>query len=350
MSRTSGGSYRHSLLTLPKAHLHIHLEGAVRIGTINEMAHQAGARADQLRNFTSIDGFLEHAAAVNSLIRDASYLERIAFEVVCDEASQGLMHLQLTISPQIFAPALGSVEAAAEMILTGLARGVSHSGLSVSVLWGIVRTDPPADRYGLVRLASRYRDATSTGVAVTGVGVVGKEIPGDIRGMIRMCRAAKDAGLIVVPHAGETLGPESVRDTIRLLAPDRIAHGTRAAEDRGVLQELADRGITCDLCLTSNVRLGVVPTITEHPIRRFLDVGVPVTINADDPTYFGTDLLSEFDRCRTELGFCAETMAQLAKTSIIAAGVARDSALAAETNIHRWLQVERNGNERHHER
>lgn len=126
----------------------------------------------------------------------------------------------------------------------------------------------------------------------------------------------KGQGLRVYPHAGETEGPESVWGAIRALDADRVAHGVRAIDDPGLVAHLAAQGIACDVCPTSNVRLGVYPSIAEHPIRRLLAAGVRVTLNSDDPALFQTTLTDEYLAVAGTHGLTARDLAALVRTAV----------------------------------
>ena len=148
---------------------------------------------------------------------------------------------------------------------------------------------------------------------------------------------AKAAGLQSTPHAGELVGPESIRDALDALQADRILHGVRAAEDPALVAELADRGIPLDVCPTSNLLLEVVDDMTAHPLVGLLDAGVRCSINADDPILFGPDILDEYELCRRELGMTDEQLAACAWTSIETTLADDETKARARSAIDAWL-------------
>ena len=152
---------------------------------------------------------------------------------------------------------------------------------------------PRVPSWSRVEWAARFRDR---GVVGVGLGGAEDEYPPEL--YERVFARARDAGLGSVPHAGEAEGPASVRGAMDVLGADRIRHGIRAAEDRGLLRELAARGIVLDVCPTSNLRTGVVRSLAEHPLPELLGAGVRCTVNTDDPAMFGTDLESEHAAAR----------------------------------------------------
>jgi adenosine deaminase len=173
---------------------------------------------------------------------------------------------------------------------------------------------------------------------VTAFGFGGDEALAGPEPFARACAIAHAAGLLVVPHAGEALGPESVTATLDALQPDRIAHGVRAADDPRVLARLADEGITCDVCPTSNLRLGVFPRIELHPLMEMIEAGVPVTLNADDPVDFGVSCAGEYALVRDAFGLSDAQLAAIAETSARASGASTETRRQIMRGIRRWLE------------
>jgi adenosine deaminase len=181
------------------------------------------------------------------------------------------------------------------------------------------------------RLAARF-----AGDGVVGLGLQSEERGHPASMFAESFAIARDAGLLVVPHAGELAGPESVWDTIHSLRPDRIQHGIRSVEDSGLITELVRRDIALDVCPTSNVSLGVVESIEAHPLRALLDAGVRCTINADDPALFGPGILAEYELCRSTLGLSDEQLASCATDSVLRSAApsrVKDDAVAG---IRAW--------------
>jgi aminodeoxyfutalosine deaminase len=179
-------------------------------------------------------------------------------------------------------------------IFTGYCDGVQEArelhGVEVRLTPDITRSAPLGDAHELVRHAARYRDR-----GIVAVGLGGEEAYYPNPPFAPPFREARAAGLGSVPHAGEVVGPESVRTAIDHLEPDRIRHGFRAAEDPALVQELVDRGLVLDLTPISNVRTGAVPSLEEHPLRELVAAGVRVSVSTDDPVMFDTDLTREYE-------------------------------------------------------
>jgi aminodeoxyfutalosine deaminase len=187
-------------------------------------------------------------------------------------------------------------------MLTGYVEGAAEArdrfGVTVAFTPDLYRGLDPAIAEDCARVCVRYRDR-----GVVGLGIGGPEKDMSIEPYRTAFAIARDGGLGVVPHSGEADGPESMREVLTL-DPDRLRHGIRAVEDPDLLTEIVERGLVLDVCPTSNLRTGVVPSLAEHPLPRLRAAGVPCTINTDDPAMFGTDLGREYE-VAAELGVSA---------------------------------------------
>jgi adenosine deaminase len=175
------------------------------------------------------------------------------------------------------------------------------------------------------------------GDGVVGLGLADDETRGNAELFAEAFAVARDAGLIRAPHAGEHGGPDSVRNALDVLGAQRIEHGVRAAEDPALLRRLADAGVTLDVCPTSNVVLRVVPSLAEHPLPRLLEAGIPLSLNADDPLFFGSGILAEYELGRQSFGLDDPTLAHIARCSISASGAPETLKSEALARIDRWL-------------
>jgi adenosine deaminase len=155
--------------------------------------------------------------------------------------------------------------------------------------------------------------------------------------VVDLLALAAQAGLICAPHAGEFAGPASVRAAIEALHARRILHGVRAVEDPDLLREVAARGVCFDVCLTSNVKLGVVPTLEQHPLPVLLAAGVPCSLGADDPLLFDASLLDEYDHARTTLGLDDVQLAEIARASLRSGGTPSPLRERALAGVDAWL-------------
>jgi adenosine deaminase len=224
-------------------------------------------------------------------IRSAGDYALVARSLTARLARERIRHAEVYVSPAV-AEKLGldwlEVRAALERVFT--AHEAARRGRIV-VLLDVVRHWGPASADRVLDLHEK-----NPWPRAAGIGLGGEEAAFPARDFAAAFRRARALGLMPVAHAGEWAGPESVAETLRHLAPVRLAHGIRAAEDRALLRELARRGIVCDVCPTSNLATGAVAAGAVHPVRALLAAGVPVTLSTDDPGIFGTSLVAEYRR------------------------------------------------------
>ena len=320
------------LATLPKAHLHVHLEGAMRPSTLQDLAAQYAMDVPEIRGYGSFSVFAEMYVAACGVLRTPDDLARLVDEVVEDAARAGAVWVE----PSIYLPhhneRLGPPDATLELALEVLAAAAARHGIGAGFMVAADRTVDPADAVEQAKLASRY-----AGAGVVAFGLANDEAGFPPEPFAAAFAIAREAGLLSTPHAGELAGAESVRSALDLLGADRIQHGVRVVEDAELLQRLADSGVCCDVCPTSNVMLSIVPSLAEHALPVLLDAGVRCSVNGDDPLLFGPGLLEEYELCRAEFGFADERMAFIARCSVEASGAPDSLKAQAIAGIDRWL-------------
>jgi aminodeoxyfutalosine deaminase len=283
-------------VSYPKIELHVHLEGTVRPAALLQIARRNGIAlpADTVEGVTALYEFRDfpHFLQVWMLTTGALRTERDFRQVVVDYAAQAAGHGAVYLEG-IFTPAEPAGRGVAwEEVFAGYCDGAQEAreafGVQVNLTPDIPRAYPmeAAELTVAHAIANAHR-------GVVGIGLGGSEGDYPAEPFAPVFARARDAGLGSVPHAGEAEGPESVRGTLSALRPDRIRHGIRAAEDPGLLRELAGAGIVLDVCPTSNLRTGVVSSLASHPLPTLLAAGIRCTINTDDPAMFGIDLGGE---------------------------------------------------------
>jgi len=280
----------------PKIELHVHLEGTVRPAALLRFARRNGVAlpADSVEElariyeFSDFRHFLDVWWMTTGALRTDSDFRQVVVDYAAEAASHGAVYLEGIFSPS--EPASRGV--CYEQVVAGYCDGAQEAweshGVRVRLTPDIVRGFPIEAAEETVRYA-----VANIGRGIVGIGLGGPEGEYPPQLYERVFAQARDGGLGSVPHAGEADGPGSVRGALDVLGADRIRHGIRAAEDPGLLSELADRGIVLDVCPISNVRTGVVRSLAEHPLPVLLAAGVQATINTDDPAMFGTDLAAE---------------------------------------------------------
>jgi aminodeoxyfutalosine deaminase len=297
------------LRAAPKAELHVHLEGSVQPATLLALARRNGVTlpaetVEGLRQwfaFRDFQHFIEVYVAVSRCLRTAADYELITYELGVELARQQVRYAEVTFSPSTHELVLGVPH---ETYFAGLTAGRERVrrelGVELNWIFDIVRQTPvsvPLADY-VTRVAIEGRDA---GVVALGLG--GPEVGNPPEAFAPWFERARAAGLHAVPHAGELVGPASVWGALRALGAERIGHGVRSWEDPALVAYLADRSIPLEVCPTSNLRLGVYPSLAAHPLRHLHEAGVQLIVNSDDPPLFNTTLNDEVATLATDFGF-----------------------------------------------
>ena len=320
------------LKALPKAHLHLHLEGGMRPGTLADLADGYGVPVPQIRGFGSFSVFASTYLAACDVLRTEADFARLIDETLDDAVDSGAAWIEVAFHPAHHRPRFGTDEQIIQMVLAAMAAATARTGVGASLMVSADRTKPPADAIELAELATRYADR-----GVVAFGLANDEELGAPEPYAEAYAIARAGGLLSTPHAGELCGPDSVRGALDALGADRIQHGVRAVEDPDLVQRLADQGVCLDVCPTSNLSLGVVDRLADHPLPALLAAGVPCSINADDPLLFGPGLLEEYELCRAELGLDDTALAAVATASIAHSAAPPDLKATALAAIAAWL-------------
>jgi len=333
----------HDLVALPKAHLHLHLTGAMRHSTLVELARTHGVSLppaltqDWPPQLSTVDErgwfrFQRLYDIARSVLRTNDDLYRLVREIAEDELAEGSRWLELQADPSGYASRYGGVTAFTELLLDAAAVASQATGVGIAIVVAANRTRHAMDARMLARLAAQF-----AGRGVVGFGLSNDERRGPAEEFERAFGIAGRAGLLLVPHSGELLGAASVTATLDRLRPDRIGHGVRAVEDPEVVKRIASAGITLEVCPSSNVALGVAPDAASVPVRTLFEAGVPVALGADDPLLFGRRLVKQYEIARDVHEFAPHELADLARMSVLgsaAPGSVRTRLLAA---IDTWL-------------
>ena len=352
---------RRELRLLPKAHLHLHLEGAMRHTTLAELCALRGVAVPpdtRGERFESFGSFASTYKAACECLQTEADLRRLMYEVVEDAKVDGASWVELAPSLPVYDARFGGTAATLQLLLdfaeeieaevsslrltskppvacdvllvmsTSVLTGClwAQLGVGIGLVISGTRDAPPADAERLAAIARAAAEAeVARGVrphALVGFGLHADEGGHPPEPFARAFEIACGGGspLTAMPHAGEIApapggGPESVRFCVEELGARRIMHGVLAAEDDALVARLAALGVCCDVCPTSNYLLSVVESLSSHPLPQLLAAGVKCSINADDPLLFGCGLLSEFEVCRTELGMSDAALAACARTS-----------------------------------
>lgn len=336
---------RRNLRGLPKAHLHLHFTGAMRPQTMVELAREQGVRLpphlldlDPLRVPADARGwfrFQRSYDAARALVRSEAVMRRIVREAAEDEAAEGSVHLEMQVDPTSYAPWVGGLTPALEIVLDEAARAFEATGVHVGIVVAASRIKHPLDARTLARLAARY--AGQDPGRVVGFGLSNDERVGSTAEFSTAFNIARDAGLASVPHGGELLGPDSVREVVAALSPKRLGHGVRATEDPDLLDRLIQDGIAFEVCPTSNVHLGVYSDFGHVPLGLLMEHGATVALGADDPLLFHSRLLAQYADARDVDGLSDAQLAGLARQSIEASLVAAPLKRRWRAQVDAWL-------------
>ena len=336
----------HDLTALPKAHLHLHLTGAMRHSTMVELARRHGvslppalteewpphlSTADERGWFR----FQRLYDTARSVLRTPADLYRLVLETAEDERAEGSGWLELQADPSGYAGRYGGITAFTELLLDAAAVAAQATRVGIAIIIAANRTRHPMDARTLARLAVQY-----AGRGVAGFGLSNDERRGPAAEFERAFGIAGRAGLLLVPHGGELLGAASVTATLDRLHADRIGHGVRAVEDPEVVKRLAAGGVTLEVCPSSNVALGVEPDAAAVPVRILFEAGVPVALGADDPLLFGRRLVRQYEIARDVHEFSPRELADLARMSILGSAAPPAVRTRLLTGIDTWLTPE----------
>jgi aminodeoxyfutalosine deaminase len=302
----------------PKAELHVHLFGAIPPAVLLELArrHRVALPADTAEGlrewfrFRDFAHFAEVMHALRPLVTEPEDLELLTYEFGRELARQHVRYAEVMVTPMGLERRGLAFPAWLEAINRGRRRAREETGLELRWIVDVNRAQPEAER------AYSADQALEVAIAGREAGVVAFGLCGSEAGcppepFAPWFERARAAGLHSVPHAGELAGPESVWGAVRALHAERIAHGVRAVEDPALVAYLAEHGIALDLCPTSNVCLRVCSSLAEHPLRRLHESGVPITVNSDDPTMFGTTLNDEIAALSAPLGLHDEAVSAI---------------------------------------
>jgi adenosine deaminase/aminodeoxyfutalosine deaminase len=299
---------------LPKAELHLHLEGAVWPTTLFELRKQHGesatlAETEALYRYTDFPSFLMAFRDVSAHLRGPDDYELAVYRLMQHLKEENVLHAEVYVAVGVCLYRKQGFAAIFEGLERGRERGERDFGTSLLWIFDATRHFGVEAAHQVFELAVRYR-----GRHVVGVGIGGDEVkapPELFRGVYEY---AESHGLRLTAHAGETGPPESICGALNLRA-ERIGHGLTAAQDADLVEELAQRQIPLEICITSNLRTGVCKVVAEHPVKNYFDKGLMVTLNTDDPALFGATLSREYQLAQDTFGFTDEHLRELARNS-----------------------------------
>lgn len=329
---------------MSKAHLHLHFTGSMSVDLLREMSasHDISLNkelldSEPLRVPANRRGWFRFQRLYDMArrcVQTEQDMREIVDEAARLDASEGSKILEIQVTPDSYAKIMGGLTPALEVILDEARQASQRHHIAVGVIVAAARTHHPLEAKTLARLAAQYAgDEPGT---VVGFGLSNDERSGNTADFFPAFRIAAKAGLPLMPHAGELLGPEHIDEVLSNVHPRRIGHGVRAAEDPQLLRRIVEQKVTLEVCPASNVGLGVYANKAEVPLRKLFDAGAHIALGADDPLLFGERLEAQYEDARSVHGFSDDELATLARYSIEGSVMAQRYRDAALSEVDVW--------------
>jgi len=332
---------RESILTLPKAEIHIHVEGCFDADELERLARKAAEplprTKEKLFQFDGLSSFLEFLDWSCGLIRSEEQLEELAYSFCQRLAKSGTRYCDAIINPTHW----GLWHSRLGTLIDGLDRGFAageRDGLTpVKLCISLLRTQSASAGIELVEFLLQLRHPR-----VVALSIDGNEASAGRTGprFAEAFRRAKDGGLRITVHAGESSGPEGVWDAIELLKAERIDHGVRAIEDPKLVKILSERQIPLGICPTSNLKGKLYSELKAHPLETLRRAGIPVSVNTDDPGPLALTLAGEYEKCAAAFAWSESDLRAVAKTSIEASFADTETKERLLGELDRWSSTE----------
>ncbi|MDG3439123.1 adenosine deaminase [Nitrospirillum amazonense] len=318
MTNTLAPASADFIRSLPKAELHLHIEGSLEPEQMFAFARRNRVdlpfrTVEEVRAayaFTNLQDFLDIYYQGAQVLRTEEDFHDLAMAYFRRLAADGGVHAEIFFDPQTHTDRGIPFQVVADGLLAGMAAAERELGVTSRLILCYLRHLDEESAFATLAAAEPYLDR------IAGVGLDSSEVGNPPSKFARVFQASRERGLKLVAHAGEEGPPDYVWQALDILGVDRLDHGNRALEDADLTRRLVDQGTTLTVCPLSNLKLCVVPSLKAHPLRRMLDLGLKATINADDPAYFGGYLLDNYVRVAGALGLDRAQLVQLARNSI----------------------------------
>ncbi|GGG62950.1 adenine deaminase [Kocuria dechangensis] len=329
------------LYTLPKAELHLHIEGTLEPELALELAAKNGVElphgsVEELRrqyDFEDLSSFLDLYYATMSVLREAADFEALTAAYLRRAAAQGLRHVDVFFDPQAHVSRGVPVEAVITGIRTALDAARAELGITSTLVMCFLRDRPAAEALALLESLGDQLGR------IDGIGLDSAEVGHPPALFAEVYDRARAAGLHVVAHAGEEAGPDYVREALDVLRVERVDHGIQCLQDPALVERLVAERVPLTVCPFSNVRLRVVGELADHPVLRMLELGLFVSVNSDDPAYFGGYVGDNFQGLRDALGLTDEQAETLARNSVDASFATEERKRALRAEIDAWSRA-----------
>ena len=328
------------LRRLPKVELHLHLEGTVTPETLVELGERHPAarlsldQARSLYRYVNFSGFLMAFKAITERLQTPADYELVTYRMARSLAAQGVVHAEVYVSVGVvyywrrieFEPLFAGME-------RGRLQAEREFGITLLWIFDAVRHFGAEEAARVFRKAAEMRREHAS---IVGIGIGGDERRTGAEPFRELYAEARDAGLRLTAHAGETVGPEGIWGALNIGA-ERIGHGLSAQYDAELMEVLAERQMPIEICMTSNVRTGSCASLTEHPVRHYFDAGLMISLNSDDPSLFGSDLMGEFHLAESAFHFTQEQLREVAANSVEASFLGPERKVALLRAVDKML-------------
>ena len=317
MTSNPPAAVAHYLAAMPKAELHLHLEGSIAPDTVRSLAERNRIRLPwptpaHMRaawDFGDFDSFKEVLLAGVRCLRRPEDFTLVVNRLGERLAADNIRYAEVYWTPQFYTAHVAPADVLLAALNDGRAAVRNRHGIELRWIPDIVRSFPAAADH----IADWAAGAMARAGDVVALGLAGAETAEPAERFVAVFTRARDRGLPANPHAGEGTSAHAVRSAVAALRPDRIGHGVSAADDPDLMRELADRRLPLEVCITSNLRLGLYRSAEEHPLRRLVEAGCMVTLNTDDPALFRTTLTAEY---RLAVERCGLTLADIDRIAL----------------------------------
>ena len=344
MTKDISSKAQQFLAEIPKIELHLHIEGAIPMQTLLDLAKRNGSdrslkTVNDLRRklkFRDFPHFIELWTWMTTLVKEESDFEEIAYQVLRELSKQNVKYVEASYSPGDYWRQGFSVKRITENLIKGKERARRDFGIRCELIIDLIRDHGPEKSMQYLDAATPY-----LGKGVVGIGLGGSEQNFPPGPYASIYKEAKKRGFRLTAHAGEVAGAESIWVAVEKLGVERVGHGVRAKEDPLLVALLQEKQIPLDMCVTSNVQTGVCQSVEAHPIKEYFQQGLMVTVNSDDPTMFNTSISQEYLALVQQLGFSVVELRRLMANGIYASFMSEEDKRATKSQFDsEWEQLE----------
>lgn len=326
---------------LPKTELHMHLEGSLEPELMMQLAARNGCRlrwqsADDLRKayqFSNLQSFLDlYYEGCQVLVHERDFYD-LTRAYLKRAHEDGVIRAEMFLGPQSFTTRGVPIATIMEGLLTAMEDAAREHGISAGLIITAQRHRTEADALELLEQIRPWSDR------ILAIGMGGAEVGNPLSRFVHFFRACRKAGFRITAHAGEE-GPSSyVREAVELLGVDRVDHGNSCLDDPELVRKMADIRVPLTVCPISNLRLKGVPSLAAHPLKKLMDAGLHVTVNSDDPSYFGGYVSENLIECQRALGLTVDDILTLVRNGFAAAFISPKEEAAALSQVTRYADA-----------